>query len=240
MTEKGLKIVNRIDQIKKGRVIIRTHGLRPELLDQARAKNIEVIDATCPFVKKVQEASRRLVKQGYTVIIAGDKNHPEVKSIGGFTDDRAIVVARASDLGKLNLNKSKKIALLAQTTQSSSNFQAIINKLISKGHFKELRILNTICRATAIRQEEAMSIAQKVEMMIILGGKMSANTRRLAGICREVGVETHHVETTRDIKPSWLKKKRSIGLAGGTSTPAWVIKQTANRLKKITHTDDHR
>ncbi|MEA3328528.1 MAG: 4-hydroxy-3-methylbut-2-enyl diphosphate reductase [Candidatus Omnitrophota bacterium] len=239
LTEKGLRIVNRIEQIKNGRLIIRAHGLRPELLSKARAKNIEVVDSTCPFVKKVQEASCRLVKQGYAVIIAGDKNHPEVKSIGGFTDEKAMVAAGPSDLDKLNLNKSRKIALLAQTTQSNSNFQAIINKLVSKGHFEELRIFNTICRATVVRQREARSIAQKVEMMIIMGGRLSANTKRLAGICKEAGVETHHVEAAKDIKPSWFRKKRSIGLAGGTSTPAWVIKQAADRLKKV-YTDDHR
>jgi (E)-4-hydroxy-3-methyl-but-2-enyl pyrophosphate reductase len=233
LVEKGLRIVDRIEDIRDGRFIIRAHGLAPELVNKARARNIEIMDTTCPFVKKVQEISSLLAEKGYTVVIVGDKEHPEVKSIEAFTGNKAVVVEKASDLNKLNLDSKKKVGLLAQTTQSNDNFRMIVNKLMLKNQFEELRIFNTICEATVTRQEEAKSVAREVEMVIVLGGKLSANTKRLAKICRDIGVETHHVEIARDIKPSWLRKKQIVGLVTGTSTPAWVVKEVANRLKRF-------
>ncbi len=232
LKNKGLRIVDRPEEIENGRLVVRAHGLSPELINQARARNIEIVDTTCPFVKKAQQTASLLNKYGYAIIIVGEKDHPEVQSIVGITDGNCQVVEKPADLDGLNLSSDKKIGVLAQTTQSNRNFQLLTDGLISKNRSKNIRLFNTICQATATRQEEARAIAEKVDLVIVLGGKISANTKRLAEICQDTGVEVHYVETAGEVKPSWFRGKVRAGLVTGTSTPDWIIKETIDRLKK--------
>jgi len=232
LKNKGLRIVDHPEEIEKGRLVVRAHGLSPELINQARARNIEIVDTTCPFVKKAQQTASLLNKDGYAIIIVGEKDHPEVQSIVGITDGNCQVVEKPADLGGLNLSNNKKIGVLAQTTQSNRNFQLITDELISKNRSKNIRLFNTICQATATRQEEARAIAERVDLVIVLGGKISANTKRLAEICQDAGVEVHYVETAGEVEPSWLEGKARAGLVTGTSTPDWIIEETIDRLKK--------
>ena len=232
LRKEGLRIVNRLEEIEKGRLIVRAHGLSPQLINQARDRNIEIVDTTCPFVKKAQERAYLLNKDGYAIIVVGEKAHPEVQSIIGVTSGNCYVVEKPADLDRLNLTDNKKIGVLAQTTQSNRNFQLITDKLISENPSKNIEIFNTICQATATRQEEAGAIAERVDLIIVLGGKISANTKRLAKICRDVGTDVHHIETAGEIEPSWFERKNSVGLVTGTSTPEWIIKETTNRLEK--------
>ena len=231
LKNKGLRIVNHLEEIEKGRLIVRAHGLSPELINQARARNIEIVDTTCPFVKKAQQTASLLNKDGYAIIIVGQKDHPEVQSIVGITDGNCQVVEKLADLDGLNLSNNK-IGVLAQTTQSNRNFQLITDGLINKSRSKNIRLFNTICQATATRQEEARAIAERVDLVIVLGGKISANTKRLAEICQDAGVEVHYVETAGEVEPSWFGGKARTGLVTGTSTPDWIIEETIDRLKK--------
>lgn len=231
LKKKGLRIVKDLKDIKEGAVVVRAHGFPPSLIGQAKKKRLKIVDATCPFVKKAQAISRSLNEEGYTLIIVGDKDHPETKSLRGFAHGGPHVITKLSDLANLNLGRAKKLGLLAQTTQSEANFKAIACGLVKNERLFEIRILNTICGATAARQDEAKSLTREVDLMLVVGGKLSQNTKTLTKICKSTGVRTYHVEGPDDVKPSWLKQEMAVGIISGTSTPEWVIEEVAEKLK---------
>lgn len=229
---KGLRIVKELKGIKGGVIIIRAHGFPPSLIDQAKKRGLKLLDTTCPFVKRAQTILRSLDGKGYKLIVVGDKDHPEVKSLIGFVGNDISVVKRPQDVKRLNLKGVKKVGLLAQTTQSKEDFRAVANELINDGSF-ELRIFNTICEAVALRQDEARSLAKKCDLMLVVGGKRSANTRTLARICQKEGTKVYHIEGPENLDHNWLKeKKRRVGIISGTSTPQWLIGEVINRLKE--------
>lgn len=230
LKQKGLRVVGSLRGIKKGTVVVRAHGFPPSLVSQVKRKGLELVDTTCPFVKKAQTIVRSLDGKGYTLVIVGDKDHPEVKSLVGSVQDDVFVVEGPSKLKGLNLDGIKKVGLLAQTTRSKEDFQAVAFELIKNSSF-EIRIFNTICEAVACRQEEAKSLAEEVEVMVVLGGKMSANTKTLAKICREAGALTYHIERPEELEPSWFESKKSIGIVCGTSTPQWLRDEVVKKLK---------
>lgn len=234
LSEKGLKIVKNVKDIERGAtLIIRSHGLLPTLIKTAGRRGIKLIDATCPFVKKAQGLCRMLEKKGFSVIVIGDKRHPEVKALVGFAGGQASVVENIRDLNKLRL-KNKKIGVVAQTTQSKKDFQKLVRELLKrrmgKDSFAEIRIFDTICADSAARQASARKISCVCDAMLVVGGRNSANSRRLAKICRQKLAGTHHIETSVDIKPRW-KKVDCIGVVSGASTPDWVIKDVIKNLR---------
>ncbi len=232
LKKKGLRIVKDLKDIKEGTVVVRAHGFPPSLIDRAKKKGLRLVDATCPFVKKAQAISRSLNDRGYTLIIAGDKDHPETKSLRGFAHGGSHVVAKVSDLKNLNLGRTRKIGLLAQTTQPEANFRAIAARLVKNGQLFEVRIFNTICGATAARQNEAESLAHEVDLMLVVGGKLSQNTKTLAKICKSTGARTYHIEGPDALKPNWLMQEMAVGIISGTSTPEWVIEEVAEKLRE--------
>lgn len=230
LVKEGVGHINSIDQVKNGVVILRSHGISsPGLLDDARSRGLDIIDATCPFVKKAQQYARRLVEDGYQVIIVGDKQHPEVKSIIGHAGGEVIVAEDYISIkGRI---KNRKIGMLAQTTQSYSKFSDIIVKCL-KG-VEEVKVFNTICDATGLRQDETVDLAKRVDLMLVIGGRNSANTARLAAISREAGKDVHLIETGEEIDESWFKDIRKVGITAGASTPKWLIEGVVDRLKKM-------
>ncbi len=225
----GVKVKNKIEEIPKGTVIFRSHGVSLRDLMKAKEKKLHIIDATCPIVKKAQFYAKFLYRQGHTVIIVGDPHHPEVEAIQSDLKDGVEVVENVEWVQRLG--PWEKLGIIAQTTQSFDLFREVVAASLEKA--KEVRVFNTICHATAIRQKEAVEIAKKVDCMIVIGGYNSGNTQRLAAICREIQPFTYHIETVKELNMKWLNKKKRIGLTAGASTPIWIIKEIEERIKSL-------
>ncbi len=229
LEKKGIKVISKLSNIKKGILIIRSHGVSPEVLEEAKSRKFKVIDATCPFVKKAQKLVQQLTEQNYRVIIIGDRSHPEVLGLLGFSAGQSVVVSDVKGVDKIPCHLTR-IGVVAQTTQLFDNFRNVVTKLLSKT--KELKIYNTICEATAKRQESAKVLAAKVDLMLVIGGYNSANTTRLAEVCREQNSSTYHIEKLEDFDFRLLNNKEKIGITAGASTPDWVIKEIVKKLSQ--------
>jgi len=231
----NVKQLNQDTQLKDGDVvIIRSHGVPPSVERGLKEKGVEVIDATCPFVKKVHERVRELVKEGYFVVIIGEKGHPEVIGILGHLEDvggKGIVVENMEELYN-NMPRRNKIGIVAQTTQNEDFFEKAVGYIAV--NVEELKVYNTICDATSIRQEEVKKIAPQVDIMIIIGGKHSGNTNRLAQISRSLNPNTYHIEKSDELDPNWFVGAKNIGVSAGASTPDWIINDVVKRIKEIT------
>lgn len=208
-------------------LIIRAHGIPKNKYEELKNLGFEIIDATCPFVKKAQNIAERLASEGYQVLIIGDKEHPEVKGIISFAGDKAVVVS-SENIPHLN----KKIGIIQQTTQPLSKVKEILNGIInSLNEFEEIRIFNTLCNFTSKRLEATELVAKKVDLMIVIGGKNSANTTQLATLCRRIGVRTYHIEEAKEIKEEWFQDAYKIGITAGASTPQWIIDEIIDKIK---------
>ncbi|MGM0501906.1 MAG: bifunctional 4-hydroxy-3-methylbut-2-enyl diphosphate reductase/30S ribosomal protein S1 [Bacillota bacterium] len=225
----GVDLTDSIEDVEEGTIIIRSHGVAPEVIEKAEKKGLKVVNATCPFVKKAQEKAKMLKEEGYKIIISGDQNHPEVIGILGHTDNQAVVVEDESDFSKIS--NENKIGVITQTTQSFSHLKKLVDYLLPK--VKNLKVHNTICTTTNQRQKEAAKLAKKVDLMIVIGGYNSANTNRLAEICRENDVSTHHVETAEELQADWFTNIKKVGITAGASTPNWIIKEAVKRMEEI-------
>ncbi|PIU51515.1 4-hydroxy-3-methylbut-2-enyl diphosphate reductase [Candidatus Desantisbacteria bacterium CG07_land_8_20_14_0_80_39_15] len=216
----GVRVIHSLQNIKTGILIIPSHGLAPSIIVQARKKKLFIIDATCPYVLRSQRLAELLAKQGYRVIIVGKSSHPEIRGIIGGIKRMGKVIGKTEDLK--SLPKFKKIGVITQTTESLSNFKSVIESILDKGF--ELKVYNTLCAHTLKRQEEARRIAKSVDLMLVIGGRNSANTSRLFEICRAC-VTTYQIESPDELSPDWLRGKKSIGLVSGTSTPLSAVKE---------------
>lgn len=225
----GIPPLDSLEGIEDGTVIIRSHGVEQNDINEARRKNLNIVDATCPFVKKAQEHVKSLSDAGYGVVVVGDADHPEVQGIVSYGGERVFVVASGEDVKKLP--KMNKIGIVAQTTQSFENLKNIVCECLQRG--AEIRIYNTICDATAVRQEEAKELAGQVDCMLVIGGFNSANTRRLVEVCVEFQPYTHHIETAAEIDPAWFKDVKRVGITAGASTPKWIIDEVVNKIGKL-------
>ncbi len=218
-----------IDDISSGTIIIRSHGVKLGEYQAARDKGLNIVDATCPFVKKAQELVQLLTDEGYAVILVGEKDHPEVKGLVSYGAADIKVVDSPEDLK--DMPRRKKIGILAQTTLPEEKFEAVVSFCLNKA--SELKVFNTICNATSIRQEESADLAEKVDLMIVAGGRNSANTRRLAEICRSIQPRTYHIEVADEIDPSWFDGASKVGVTSGASTPDWVISDVVERIRSL-------
>jgi len=235
LANEGIISVNDLDEIPgPGTVIIRSHGVVPEIYDRAEQRGLELVDATCPFVRKVQQTVHDLVKQNIPVVVVGDPNHPEVQGIIGWSGGRAMVVANEGQAEKLD--QYPELGVVAQTTQRQDNFDAVINVLSKCG--SRVQVYNTICLATAERQREALKLAQQVDAVLVLGGKKSANTAKLAQICLTAGKPVYMVETADEIDLAFLKGLRTMGVTAGASTPGWIIEEVCRRMMDFEETNN--
>ena len=230
LAEQGVKVVSKVEDIPPGSVIVRSHGITSEEMEKIHESNLTIVDATCPFVKKAQEYAARLSDEGYTVVIVGEMEHPEVQGIVSYAGEALVhVVADARQASALP--RMKKVGIVAQTTQLYENLKDIMDVCLAKS--QELRIYNTICDATSVRQNEAREIALEVDLMFVIGGHASADTSRVAAISREIQPRTWHIETTEEIKPEWFASVSRVGVTAGASTPRWLIDEILARITEL-------
>lgn len=227
LCEEGLKMVEGIDDVKNGTLIIRAHGLSPDELHRAEEKRIEIIDATCPIVRQAQNAAKKLEEEGYQVLIVGDKDHAEIKGIVGHLKNKAIVVANHREIEPAKLKR--KVGLIFQTTHSIEFCKDVVAEVMKVAH--DIKIINTICADIRRRQEDAVKIAKAVDLMIVVGSHHSSNTIKLKKLCQNYNRNTVQIETAKDLSNSKLKKAKSIGIVGGASTPDVLIEEVKQRLK---------
>lgn len=230
LSRQGLRVIEDLEGTVAGeKIIIRSHGVGPDIYVKAGKKGLIVIDATCPFVKRAQEIALSVVQRGCQLVIVGDKNHPEVMGILKWSREEGRVVEGPAGAASLPFASSR--AVLAQTTQTLDNFNAVAEVLSkNSGH---LDIYNTICSATGERQKAAVDLAKKVQLMVVVGGRKSANTSKLAKLCRGAGAVTYLVENAGELQGHWFKGVNKAGITAGASTPMWVIKEVETWMKEL-------
>lgn len=224
---KGVKTVDDLKSPDIKTIIIRTHGVSPEVYAETSQMGYNVIDATCPFVKKAQNFAQILRDEGYQVLIIGDKQHPEVQGLLGFAGGDAIVADSAEQLPELK----KKVGIIVQTTQPFDTFREIILQVIDR--VREIKIYNTICDFTAQRVRETRELAEEVDLMVIVGGKNSSNTNQLVKLSKDVCAKVYHVETAEELKEEWFEGVENAGITGGASTPQWIIEDVVKKIREI-------
>ena len=225
----GVRVARDVAAVGTDTVIIRSHGLPPAVLRALEAQGADVLDLTCPTVKAVQQRAATLAGEGYEVVIIGDRDHPEVKAIAGYAGPAAGIVNSEEEAAAVP--RTDKMGVVMQTTHDVTTCRRIVGVLLDKAH--EIRIFNTLCDATAKRQKAALELARGVDVMVVVGGRNSANTARLVEICRRAGAETHHVETAAELTADWFDGVGAVGVTAGTSTPDWVIDEVVGKLKTL-------
>ncbi len=209
------------------KAIVRTHGIVKDELKALKESGVDVVDATCPFVTKPQEIAQEMSEAGYSVVIFGDEKHPEIKGVKSYATYGATVVTEVEDLEDLKLHE--RIALIAQTTRKVEDYMKIANYLIPR--YKEVRIFNTICNATFENQDAARKLSKQADVMIIIGGKNSSNTKQLFNIAHENCSDSYHIEDENEIDMLWFKGKKLCGISAGASTPDWIIQNVVDSIQ---------
>ena len=210
------------------KAIVRTHGIQKQELEELKQNNVDVVDATCPYVTKPQEIAQEMSEAGYSVVIFGDEAHPEIKGVKSYATNGALVVTCSADLEDIKLHE--KVALIAQTTRKVEDYLEVANYLIPR--HKEVRVFNTICNATFENQEAVRKISKQADIMIVIGGKNSSNTKQLSSIAHDYCKDSYHIEDENDIDPIWFKDKKFCGISAGASTPDWIIQNVVNFIEK--------
>lgn len=225
----GVGIADTPEDVTGGTVIIRSHGVVPAVIDELTARGIHIVDATCPYVAKVQHAAENLTAEGYFVVVVGEEGHPEVEGICAYAGSDVLV---ADSVDKIPSQlPSHRIGVVVQTTQTMKALTEVVSALLPQAY--ELRVHNTICQATQQRQEAARALAAQVEAMVVVGGRNSGNTTRLAQICREQNVRTYHIEDAEEIDPAWFAGVGTVGVTAGASTPLSQIESVVARIESL-------
>jgi len=221
-------LVEDYKEFKSGdKAIVRTHGIQKQELEALKQDGVDVVDATCPFVTKPQQICSDMSEAGYDVVIFGDEAHPEIKGVKSYASNGAFVVTSIDDLVDLKLKD--KIALVAQTTRRVENYTEIANYLIPR--YKEVRVFNTICNATFENQEAVRKISKEADIMLVIGGKNSSNTKQLFSISKGNCEDSYHIEDEKELDYSWFKNKSFCGISAGASTPDWIIQNVVNAIE---------
>ena len=228
-TERGIQVIDRIDEIDHGGIIIRSHGVAPEIIAEAERRGLSVQDATCPLVKRVQDLAQLLMHEKYVIIIYGDVDHPEVEGILGWCEQRATVAADVEAVQALI--PYERMALIAQTTKSTEVFETMQKILADKA--QDFRYENTICPASRIRQDEARELSGRMELMVVIGDPSSSNSNSLVKICEQTGVNTLFVANAGQLQPEQFRGLRHVGVTAGASTPDWIIKEVVERMSEF-------
>jgi len=226
LKKRGIIPADNISEIEEGTIIIRAHGISPRERKEIEKRKIKIIDATCPKVARVHAIIKKHASSGYTVLIVGDREHPEVNGLLGYSDGKGIVVGSRNEVDALpNLDK---VCVVAQTTQNTQEYKKIVNKITKR--FPETVVFYTICDSTERRQSEVRKLSSEMDVIFVVGGRNSANTRRLAGISEQQGTPTFHVEMADELKGIAIEKYRKIGISAGASTPNWVIEKVVDYI----------
>jgi 4-hydroxy-3-methylbut-2-enyl diphosphate reductase len=233
LAEIGVRVAQDVGDIQGEVVAVSSHGIAPKVEAEIQARHIEIVDTTCPFVHRLQTAARRLAKNGFLVIIYGDADHTEVKGVLGWADGKGLATLDEQVIAELE-PLPRRLGVLSQTTQIPAHFIQFVKRLIDSAFTRdsELRIIDTICHDIRKRQAQALELAGKVDLMLIIGGRGSANTNRLAELC-SAATETHLVETAKEIKPDWFQGKNHIGITSGASTAEATIDEVIARLEAL-------
>lgn len=231
LEEEGLRVVEDLTEIgAPGNLIIRSHGVPEKIYRLAEEKQLNIIDTTCPFVRRIQKIVKEYYEKGYQIAIIGDSQHPEVIGINGWCNDTAIILEKKSDLDKID--GSKRLCVVVQTTMSLTIYKMLVDEL--KNNVKNIEVFDTICHATKQRQDAARKLAKEVDAMIVIGGNNSSNTQKLAAVCKEERPSsTFHIEGPDELQMERLKGYDVVGVTAGASTPIWVINEVVERLKEI-------
>ena len=234
LEKKGVKVLPDIDclrELNEGTVIIRSHGVGKAIYDRIKQQGLCLVDATCPFVKKIHRIVQEQNQLGRRIIIIGDSSHPEVEGIQGWADERTLVVKNEKELNDLPDLRKEKLCIVSQTTFNYNKFKELVEKFSEKGY--DILVLNTICNATQERQIEAGRIASQVDAMIVIGGKNSSNTRKLYEICRKECINTYYIQTLGDLDPESVSSVRSVGITAGASTPKNIIEEVHTNVRAV-------
>ncbi len=226
---KNINVLNNLGDFEDGIIAIRAHGITPQLKQKIIDIGAEVCDATCPHVNRAQSIAKKYTDQGYSIVIVGDKGHAEVESLLGYTKGSGYVVESIDDVNKLS--SLQKVCVVAQTTQSGENFETIVNAIKKK--YKDVVVFNTICNSTFERQKEAIELAKTTDAMVVVGGKHSANTKRLVELSQSTGTPTFHIETANELNKELLDSYKIIGVTAGASTPNWIIRNVVDKIDEI-------
>ncbi|MCE5311649.1 MAG: 4-hydroxy-3-methylbut-2-enyl diphosphate reductase [Nitrospiraceae bacterium] len=227
LDSQGVRPTDDIGSANIKTLIIRTHGVTAEVSEKLASSEFNVIDATCPFVKKAQQYAALLKKEGYQVVIIGDREHPEVQSLMSYAGSDALVINKDDAFPKLR----SRVGIVVQTTQPVYVLQKFIAEALET--VSELKVFNTICSSTALRLKETTDMARQVDVMIVVGGKNSANTTQLANLTKSMSVPTYHIETSSELKKAWFVEAEKVGITAGASTPDWIIKEVEERIRTI-------
>ncbi len=228
----NIGLVERFEDIKnENTVVIRTHGIPKDELAQLKKQENRIIDATCPYVTTPQNIVSKMSKEGYSIVIFGDKSHPEIKGVVSYAQNPkdAFVVLEKDELKELPLKS--KVAVVSQTTKKPEDFLKIVNELILTK--REVRVFNTICNATFENQDAAAELAQRADVMIIIGGKHSSNTKMLHTISKNYCQDSYLIENEQEIQPNWFKNKKLCGISAGASTPDWIVQNVIDKIQEI-------
>ncbi len=227
----GVRVIHaeeELDSISEGTVIVRSHGVPRRIQEKIEARGLELVDATCPFVKKIHRIVMEESRKGAAVIIAGDESHPEVEGIRGWAEGPVWVVSRPGDMERLPLSAGKAAVLVAQTTFNYTKFEELVEIFSKKGY--DGNVINTVCNATEERQSEARRIARTVDAMIVIGGRHSSNTQKLYEICSRECKNTYFVETLVDLDSKPFQSFRHVGITAGASTPNKIIEEVQKHV----------
>lgn len=229
LAERGVASVTSVDDVDEGTLVIRTHGVDPAAIARAQERGLHVVDATCPFVSTAQRHAAELAQAGYAVVIVGEAEHPEVAGIRAHAAGRGIVVESAAGLP--DRLPSRRVGVVVQTTQSPERLEGVIAALLPRTN--ELRVFNTICSATAERQSAADTLARRVDVMVVVGGRNSGNTTRLAEICSVGNPRVYHIESAEELDPTWFAGAETVGVTAGASTPDAQIREVVRALEAL-------
>ena len=235
LKNKGLDVIATLDQVSERPVAITAHGVSESVVRELESKDVRVVDTTCPIVTRSQQWAKRLAEEGFAVIIFGDPNHKEVRGVLGWAPGKAFAVTSIDQLAGLPDDLPTRIGVLSQTTETEGHFAEFVRALLEQrmDRISELRVINTLCNATTSQQAAAQELAHQVDLMFVIGGCESANTRHLAEVAREEGVETYHVESAGDIQPEWLAGHERVGVTAGASTPDDAVDAVVARLREL-------
>jgi 4-hydroxy-3-methylbut-2-enyl diphosphate reductase len=234
LSELGVSVVKDSADIKGDTIVTSSHGVSPDLEESLRARNIDVVSTTCHDVRRAQAAAAKLAESDFFVIVYGDADHPEVKGILGWAKGKGLATTDENIIAALD-PLPRRLGILSQTTEVPAHFAEFVKKIIDLALTKnsEIRIIDTICHDLRERQAAALELAHRADLMLVVGGRSSANTNRIAELCSQV-TETHLIETADDIKPAWLKSKQHIGVTSGASTAEETVEEVMERLNAMT------
>ena len=230
LAEAGVSPVEDLEGITGGTVILRTHGVTPAVIADAKGRGLAIVDATCPYVKVAQEKASFLGEQGYLTIILGEHEHPEVVALVANAGKKTVVVENVDELD-IDAVHGKRVGVVVQTTQASTNLAALASRLAPV--CRELLVYNTMCNATQKCQDEALSLARQADAVIVIGGRNSANTTRLSQLCLEVQPRTYHIEDVGELEPGWFEGAETVAITAGASTPPEQMEAAAAWLEEL-------